>query len=124
MFDGPPDIVLTLYTRPGCHLCDDARTQLHQELGRLPRGRRRIDVAEVDIDIDGSLRARYGEWIPVLAAGDRELPLAMRPGTIAAFLHDVFDGGLAPRSGPLPAADAPGTPVSGTAPARSLRRHA
>jgi glutaredoxin len=52
---------LTLYGKPGCHLCHDAR----EAVRRVLLGR---DVAldEVDITLDPVLFARYGERIPVL----------------------------------------------------------
>ncbi len=51
---------VTLYTRPGCHLCDDARavvTAVCADLGE--------SFTEVDIDGDPELTRRYGEEIPV-----------------------------------------------------------
>ena len=51
---------VTLYTRPGCHLCDDARAVVAAvctDLGET--------FAEVDIDGDPELTRRYGEEIPV-----------------------------------------------------------
>ena len=59
---------VTLYTRPGCHLCDDARADLEalrDELGFV--------VAEVDIEADDALHARYLERIPVVAVGAEEV---------------------------------------------------
>jgi len=55
---------LTMYSRPGCHLCDDARDVLE-----------RIGVAftEVDIDSDDELFKRYLERIPVIALDGEEL---------------------------------------------------
>ena len=52
---------LTLYGKPGCHLCDDARAVVE----RVTAGR---DVAlrQVDVSLDVALYARYGERIPVL----------------------------------------------------------
>jgi len=52
---------LTLYGKPGCHLCDDARAAVE----RVTAGR---DVAleQVDVSLDAALYARYGERIPVL----------------------------------------------------------
>lgn len=51
----PTDLVL--YTRPGCHLCDDARAVLVAE---------GIAFEEVDITRDGALEAEYGLAIPVV----------------------------------------------------------
>ena len=55
----PPPRV-TLYSKPGCHLCDDARALVEQvcvELGEV--------WTEVDILSSEELSARYGEEIPV-----------------------------------------------------------
>ena len=59
---------VTLYGRPGCPLCDDARAVLQ----RL-RQRRPFELAEVDITSDDALHARYLERIPVIALDGEEL---------------------------------------------------
>jgi glutaredoxin len=59
---------LTLYGRPGCHLCDDARAQLlalRAELG--------FDLVEHDIEADDDLHRRYLERIPVIVLDGEEL---------------------------------------------------
>ena len=51
---------VTLYSRPGCHLCDAARqvvARVCEDLGET--------WAEVDIDADPDLTDRFGEEIPV-----------------------------------------------------------
>jgi glutaredoxin len=58
--------VLTLYGRPGCHLCDEAR----EALAALRDERRDFRVEEVDIDRDERLLAAYLERIPVIAVGE------------------------------------------------------
>ena len=60
-------IELTVYSRPGCHLCEE----LVAELEPLAAGRARIDI--VDISEDGALTRRFGLSIPVLMHGDEEL---------------------------------------------------
>jgi glutaredoxin len=52
---------LTLYGKPGCHLCDDARAAV--ERVSAPRG---VPVEQVDVSRDPVLYARYGERIPVV----------------------------------------------------------
>jgi glutaredoxin len=56
---------VTLYSRPGCHLCDEARD------GLLALGREGLDMQlhEVDIETDDRLHAMYLERIPVIALG-------------------------------------------------------
>ncbi len=52
---------LELYSRPGCHLCEDLRT-----LCERLRGEFCLEITEVNIDVDPRLQSRYGEEIPVL----------------------------------------------------------
>jgi glutaredoxin len=52
---------LTLYGKPGCHLCHDAREAVRRALLE-----REVALDEVDITLDPVLFARYGERIPVL----------------------------------------------------------
>jgi len=59
---------LTLYTRVGCHLCDEMKRQLD-----LFQRQYDFSLTVVDIDADSYLRLRYGERVPVLAAGEREI---------------------------------------------------
>jgi len=53
----------TLYTRHGCHLCDEALAVL-QRNGLAPR--------LVDIDADPVLRKRYNECVPVVHIDGKE----------------------------------------------------
>jgi hypothetical protein len=64
----PEPLPLTLYSRPGCHLCD----VMKQELSRVDLGRPvRLEV--VDISGDAKLTELYGRRIPVLAAAGRTI---------------------------------------------------
>ncbi len=58
---------LVLYTRSGCHLCDDAK----EALARV-RARTGVDFEEVDIATDPELTAEYGDRIPVVVLDGRE----------------------------------------------------
>jgi hypothetical protein len=51
---------LVLYTRTGCHLCDDAQGLLNRYSAFLP------PVGEVDIDRDPQLIARFTTCVPVV----------------------------------------------------------
>jgi glutaredoxin len=55
---------LTLYGRPGCHLCDDARAVL-DGIGE--------PFNEINIETDDELLKRYLERIPVLTLDGLEL---------------------------------------------------
>jgi glutaredoxin len=59
---------LTLFHRPGCHLCDDMRDAL-LEL----RVEHDFQLREIDIDSDPAGLARYAVLIPVLCLGEREI---------------------------------------------------
>ena len=56
-------IRLTIYSRPGCHLCDEMKA-LVARVGR--RSALPIAIEEIDISTDPDLEARYGVEIPVL----------------------------------------------------------
>ena len=53
---------VTLYTRAGCCLCDDAKAVL-----LAARRRAEFDYEEVDIDGDAELVRRYNDEVPVIA---------------------------------------------------------
>ena len=53
---------VTLYTRLGCGLCEEAAV----ELRRIQR-RTAFQLEEVDIDSDEALRTRYDDAVPVVA---------------------------------------------------------
>lgn len=59
---------LQLYTREGCHLCDELLVAAAPILQRYDAA-----VERVDIDADPSLRRRYDLSIPVLALDGREI---------------------------------------------------
>jgi glutaredoxin len=59
---------VTLYSRPGCHLCEEARAVLD----RL-RENTGFEIDEIDIETDDVLHARYLERIPVVAIDGEEL---------------------------------------------------
>ena len=54
-------IALTLYSRPGCHLCDEMKAVVQRVARSIP-----ITLEIVDISGDPPLEAQYGPEIPVL----------------------------------------------------------
>jgi glutaredoxin len=57
---GPPSPRVRLLSRPGCHLCDDARAivdEICRDLG--------VSYDEVDVTAEAELLAAYGDQIPV-----------------------------------------------------------
>jgi glutaredoxin len=59
---------ITLYSRPGCHLCDDARAVLEGLRKEL-----RFTLRELDIEQDPTLHRAYLERIPVVAIDGEEV---------------------------------------------------
>jgi glutaredoxin len=59
---------ITLYGKPGCHLCDDARAAVERVRSDHP-----FDLREVDVSLDPELNRAYGERIPVLELDGEEL---------------------------------------------------
>ena len=53
---------VTLYTRAGCCLCDDAKRVLDSARRRVS-----FDLKEIDIDQDAELRKIYNDEVPVIA---------------------------------------------------------
>jgi glutathione S-transferase len=60
--------LVTLYGKPGCHLCDDARVVVERVRGVHP-----FELREVDVSLDPELHRAYGERIPVLELDGEEL---------------------------------------------------
>jgi glutaredoxin len=59
---------VTLYGRPGCHLCDDARAVLDRIRADAP-----FDLRTVNIEHDDALLRAYLERIPVVAVDGAEV---------------------------------------------------
>lgn len=82
-------IAVTLYTRPGCHLCETAEAELARLQRQVPH-----TLAVVDISDSAELEARYGERIPVLLAGGQEFA--------APLSHSVLERALRAALAPQP----------------------
>ena len=59
---------MTLYSRPGCGLCDEARAVVLSVGARAD-----FDLEEIDISDDDALELEYGIRIPVVAVDGEEL---------------------------------------------------
>lgn len=73
---------VTLYGKPGCCLCDEAREAVSSVRATVP-----FELEEVDISLDPALHRRYGERIPVLEV-DGEPAFDLRVD--AAALEDLL----------------------------------
>lgn len=75
MTDHPEDLRLaaaqplevTIYSRPGCHLCEAAKVAIEPLLAEFS-----APVREVNIDSDPVLTERYGWDVPVIFIGNRK----------------------------------------------------
>lgn len=61
-------MIVTLYSKPGCHLCDDLRDMLEEF-----RTEHAFVLEEIDVTTDAELFARYRFDIPVLLRDRREV---------------------------------------------------
>lgn len=87
MTETSPRPTLTVYRRPGCHLCDDAELLLRDELAlRVRAGLGVVNVTRVDISGDPDLQTRYGRRVPVFAIGDEETELVTTQRQVREFL--------------------------------------
>ena len=77
---GIQPIMLILYTRPGCHLCEEA-------LACIEAAEVDGTVRELDISADEQLTARFGVRIPVLqnTRTDREIDWPFTPADVLAL---------------------------------------
>jgi glutaredoxin len=56
-----------LFTRAGCHLCDDAKAVIDRVRGDMA-----FDLAVIDVDGDPELVERYGMEVPVIVVEGRK----------------------------------------------------
>ena len=76
---------LTLYGKPGCCLCDEARVEID-----AVRAAHAFDLTEVDVSSDPRLWAAYGERIPVVEIdGEEAFELHVGRSELAQHLDRV-----------------------------------
>jgi len=79
-------VIVTVYGRPDCHLCDEAMAGLAELRQEFPG----LELVEVDIDEDERLLRRYLERIPVIEAGGGIIgELVFEPDAIRAALTEL-----------------------------------
>ena len=77
----------TLYTKPGCHLCEQALADLERLRRRYPH-----ELRLVDITSDPELMRAYGERIPVLSIQGREFGAPLSVATLERELRQASVG--------------------------------
>jgi Glutaredoxin-like domain (DUF836) len=63
-----PGFTVTLYTREGCSLCEEAQAWLAAKKDEYDYA-----LWLVDVDQDKAAGARYSDWVPVATVGEEEL---------------------------------------------------
>lgn len=61
-------LILTLYTKIGCHLCEEMKQQLE-----FLQQSYDFSINFVDIETEPTFKFQYGERIPVLTIGEKEI---------------------------------------------------
>ncbi len=86
---------VVLYTRPGCHLCDEIRDELNRLQTEHPH-----QLVEVDIESETALHQKYAEAIPVVLVGPYTLRAPISPTDLKVTLAAAAAGAMssAPRS--------------------------
>lgn len=73
---------VVLYSRPGCHLCDEARAVMLDARRRTP-----FAFDEIDIETDDDLLREYGVRIPVVSIdGDEAFEYTVDPDEFARLV--------------------------------------
>jgi len=92
-------VELLLLTRPGCHLCDDARAVVEQVRARLDAGGIATSLDEKNILEDAELTRRHAEDIPVLFVnGRRHATWMVDPVRLTAAVETATERGRASRT--------------------------
>jgi thiol-disulfide isomerase/thioredoxin len=91
-------IALTIYSRPGCHLCDEMKAVVRRAAASVDA---HITIEDIDISTDPDLEARYGLEIPVLLVnGKKAAKYRVSEQELARMLRDRAGGaGGAGRAG-------------------------
>jgi len=82
-----PAVTVTLLTKPGCHLCDDARAVVEQVVGEVQN----VTFEERSILDDPVLNARHWDEIPVvLLDGAVHTIWRVDPARLRIALQEAF----------------------------------
>jgi Glutaredoxin-like domain (DUF836) len=91
---------LYLYTRAGCHLCEETRTALVQLLAeRTAAGLSSPTLVERDIDTNEDWQRAFMTTIPVVELRGRRLELALSSARIRRLLTETLDASPAAAGG-------------------------
>jgi len=75
-------VQIVIYSRPGCHLCDDMKAVVRKVGRTIP-----LSLTEIDISADPALEAQYGVEIPVLfVEGKKAAKYRIEEGALVRLL--------------------------------------
>jgi glutaredoxin len=77
-------VEVTLFTKPGCHLCEDVKAELDRLTAVHPH-----HLSEIDINSDRNIFARYHLIIPVVHIGRTELQAPITTAQLEAALANA-----------------------------------
>lgn len=80
-------LTITLYSKSGCHLCEDIKAELANLQDAYPHY-----LVEVDITEDKALFDRYRYTIPVVQIGQKELQAPVSTAQLIAVLKEAESG--------------------------------
>jgi glutaredoxin len=63
----PEPIRIEIYSRPGCHLCDQARAVIEKFRGKFA-----MELRTINVETSADLETRYGMDIPVVFMNGQE----------------------------------------------------
>ena len=84
---GRPPLIVTVFERAGCHLCEEAREAI---VAVAAQAGAEVELRRVDIEADEELFLAYLERIPVIEVGGEEVSeLAPDRDALRRALHTV-----------------------------------
>jgi glutaredoxin len=83
-------IPVTIYSRPGCHLCDEMKAVVLHVASSIP-----LAIEEIDISTNSELEQLYGVEIPVLfVAGKKVAKYRVSEGDLRRILAGTAGGAV------------------------------
>ena len=66
----PDPLALIIYSRPGCHLCEEMKTLVTRVIERTNTA---VRLEEINVETDPDLERRFGLEVPVLLLNGRKV---------------------------------------------------
>lgn len=66
----PDPLALIIYSRPGCHLCEEMKTLVRRVIDHTGAA---AQVEEINVETDADLERRFGLEIPVLMLNGKKV---------------------------------------------------